>query len=74
MHEHEVLRPDGSIGWHQWENFAVMNERGLIQEFQAVGRDITERQAAQEALRESETKMSLAADAAGLTNAANAVA
>jgi PAS domain S-box-containing protein len=49
--EHEVLRPDGSIGWQQWRNYAVRGRDGRVVEFQAVGRDITDRKHAEEADR-----------------------
>jgi len=51
--EHRVLRPDGQMAWQQWTNRALFDERGHIREFQAVGRDITERKAMEEALRET---------------------
>jgi two-component system sensor kinase FixL len=49
--EHEVLRPDGSIGWQQWVDHAVRGRDGRIVEFQAIGRDITDRKRAEEANR-----------------------
>lgn len=52
MHEHEVLRPDGSIGWHQWVN-DVISRDGVV-ELQGIGRDITDRKLAQDALKVSE--------------------
>jgi PAS domain S-box-containing protein len=58
--EHQVIRPDGSIGWNQWTDRAIFDERGQLIEFQSIGRDITERQNAEEALRISEEKLSKA--------------
>ena len=49
--EHEVLRPDGSLGWHQWLDHAVRGRDGRIIEFQGIGRDITDRKRAEEADR-----------------------
>jgi PAS domain S-box-containing protein len=40
-YEHEVLRPDGSIGWHQWFDHVVVDSNGEIVELQGIGRDIT---------------------------------
>jgi PAS domain S-box-containing protein len=40
-YEHEVLRPDGSIGWHQWFDHAIADSSGEIVEMQGIGRDIT---------------------------------
>lgn len=51
--EHEVLLPDGSIGWQQWVNHAIPRSDGKIIELQAIGRDITERKRAERALLES---------------------
>jgi PAS domain S-box-containing protein len=39
--EHEVLRPDGSIGWQQWSNHAIVDAEGRTAELQGIGRDIT---------------------------------
>lgn len=49
--EHEVLRPDGSVGWQQWLNHAVRGRDGRVIEFQAIGRDITDRKHAEDADR-----------------------
>jgi PAS domain S-box-containing protein len=47
--EHEVLCPDGTIGWQQWTDYAVFGRNGGIQEFQGIGRDVTDRKRVQEA-------------------------
>ena len=49
--EHEVVRADGSIGWQQWVDYAVRGRDGRVIEFQAIGRDITDRKRAEEADR-----------------------
>jgi PAS domain S-box-containing protein len=41
-YEHQVVRPDGSIGWQQWTNHAIRNAEGSVVEFQGIGRDITD--------------------------------
>jgi len=51
--EHEVVLRDGSIGWLQWVNHAIPSADGKILELQAIGRDITERKCAEQALLES---------------------
>jgi len=39
--------------WFEWESSAVLDEQGVPSEFQGVGRDVTERREADEALRRS---------------------
>jgi len=41
-YEHQVLRPDGSLGWQQWTDHAICNAEGSVIEFQGIGRDITD--------------------------------
>jgi formate hydrogenlyase transcriptional activator len=48
--EHPVLTPDGGVRWQQWTNRAIFDEHGGLVEYQAVGRDITERRRAEEAV------------------------
>jgi len=49
--EHEVVRADGTIGWQQWVNHAIRGRDGRVVEFQAIGRDVTDRKHADEAYR-----------------------
>jgi PAS domain S-box-containing protein len=46
--EHEVVRGDGSIGWQQWLDHPIRGRDGSVIEFQAIGRDITDRKRAEE--------------------------
>jgi PAS domain S-box-containing protein len=55
-HEHEVLLPDGTIGWHHWINHTILDDRGNVIELQGVGRDISDRKRAEAALGESEAR------------------
>jgi PAS domain S-box-containing protein len=49
--EHEVLTPDGELRWQQWRDRGFFDGEGRIIEYQAVGRDITERKHAEEAMQ-----------------------
>jgi PAS domain S-box-containing protein len=49
--EHEVLRPDGSRGWQQWSDEAIVDSDGRTVEIQAIGRDVSKRRLAEERLR-----------------------
>jgi PAS domain S-box-containing protein len=55
-HEHEVLRPDGSVGWMQWDDYPIYGPHGELLELQGIGKDITERHRAIEELRQSEER------------------
>jgi PAS domain S-box-containing protein len=44
------------VRWYSWDNSAVLGEDGSILEFQGVGRDVTERKRAEEALLDSEKR------------------
>ena len=47
--EHQVLLPDGKRAWHHWVNHAISGSDGRVIEFQAIGRDISDRKRAEEA-------------------------
>jgi len=57
IYEHSVLLPDGSVGRQQWVDHAIMSPDGHIEELQGIGRDITDRWRAEEALRQKETRL-----------------
>ncbi|WP_298819836.1 PAS domain S-box protein [Chloroflexus sp.] len=46
-HEHEVIYPDGSIGWQRWVNRLLLDVNGEPLEYQALGIDITTRKKAE---------------------------
>lgn len=55
--EHRVYRADGSIGWNQWTNRALFDDKGRIKEYQSVGRDVTDLKLAADTIREREAHL-----------------
>lgn len=55
-YEYQVVTPQGEIRTLTRTNRAIFDEQGNLIEFQAVGRDITERKQAEAALQESEER------------------
>ena len=47
--DHEVVLPDGTIGWQHWVDYPILGPDGEVTEFQAIGRDITDRKRAEAA-------------------------
>jgi diguanylate cyclase (GGDEF)-like protein/PAS domain S-box-containing protein len=62
-YEHRTTRSDGEIRWQQWTARAIFDPQGQITEYQAVGRDITDRRQAEEALQQSERQTRALLDA-----------
>lgn len=56
---HRVIRPDGEIRWLRWTDTAILDKEGNITEYQTVGRDVTSRKKAEDALRDSEQQLQL---------------
>jgi len=56
INEERVILPNGEMRWWQWSNRALCDDEGKVTEFQAVGRDITERVETEQRLQESEEK------------------
>jgi PAS domain S-box-containing protein len=57
--EHQVVAADGSLRWQQWVDHAIVGADGTVVEFQGIGRDITDRKAAEELLRQSDERFQL---------------
>lgn len=56
---HRVIMPDGSIRWQRWSDRAIFDKKGLIIEYQSVGRDITENKRMEDALALACQKLNL---------------
>jgi PAS domain S-box-containing protein len=54
--DQDVLLRDGSTGWQQWTVTAILDDKGRVLEFQGVGRDITDRVRAEQALGQVEAR------------------
>jgi len=52
MHEHRVVKSDGTIGWQQWINHVVLDANGRVVELQGIGRDISERKQAEREIQQ----------------------
>jgi len=57
--EHRIVMPGGEIRWQQWSDRAIFDAKGLVIEYQSVGRDITDRKRMEWALHESNQKLNL---------------
>jgi len=55
--EYRVYRPDETLGWTQWTIRALFNDDGQAEEYQSVGRDITELKIAADTIREKEVHL-----------------
>jgi PAS domain S-box-containing protein len=56
-YEHRVIAPDGTTRWQRWTDRALLDEHGAVVEFQSIGRDITERKRAEEALQKAHDEL-----------------
>jgi len=55
--EHRVTLADGTIRWNRWTDRAIFDNEGRLIEVQSVGRDVTERKEAEEALQRSKAEL-----------------
>jgi len=60
-HEHRVIPPNGEIRWQRWTNRAIYDVHGNLAEFQSVGRDVSDRKHAEEALKKKEAELGVKA-------------
>ena len=52
-----VRTASGETRWFAWENRAIFDRQGRVSEISAVGRDVTDRRRAEQALRESQATL-----------------
>ncbi|MEN6328329.1 MAG: PAS domain S-box protein [Syntrophomonas sp.] len=64
QYEHRVLDADGEIAWQEWTDRGIFDNDGTLIEIQSIGRDITRRKLAEEALAKSEAKFRKLAETA----------
>lgn len=57
--EHRVILPGGEIRWQQWSDRAIFDKNGEIVEYQAAGRDVTDRKQAEIALQQLNAELEL---------------
>lgn len=62
-YEYRIVRPDGSVRWIWDRSFVVTDQLNQPYRIYGIAKDITERQLAEQALRESEAQIRLIADA-----------
>jgi PAS domain S-box-containing protein len=56
-HEHRVILSDGQVLWQQWTNRGIYDGQNHLLEYQAVGRDITERKRAEDNFQVSQQQL-----------------
>lgn len=65
---HQILKPDGSTGWHEWTDRALFDAQGRLIEMQSVGRDISQRIQADDTERELRNLAEALVDSAAALN------
>jgi PAS domain S-box-containing protein len=73
MIEHRIRSKDGRFFWAQWTNRAIFDGTGNIVEYQGVGRDITERKAAEQQLLIKDLAISASLNGIGIADLAGNV-
>jgi len=63
VEQFRIIRPDGSIRWVEARGFPVRDAQGKVYRLAGIVQDVTERKQAEQALRESEERLRLAAQA-----------
>jgi len=72
--EQQVQLPDGDSRWQEWVSRAILDQNNVFIEFQAVGRDITERKRMEAQIKTAQTRLAQAARLAAIGELAAGVA
>lgn len=64
--KYRLLRPDGSMGWIWDRRFLMQDPQGKVFLYGSIAKDITERKQAEESLKQSEARLSLALESANM--------
>jgi PAS domain S-box-containing protein len=64
--EIQSRHPEYGLCWHQWTTRMILDKKGLVTEYQSVGRDITNLKKAEIALKESENRFRKLAETAAV--------
>ncbi|WP_413171506.1 PAS domain-containing protein [Anabaena azotica] len=64
--EYRILQPNGTVRWIWGRCFPIKNEQGELDYYGSLTEDITERKLAEESLRDSETRLTLALETANM--------
>ncbi|MFZ1429699.1 MAG: PAS domain S-box protein [Geminicoccaceae bacterium] len=72
---YELKKPcaDGGACWEEWTDTAIFAPNGRVIEYQAIGRDVSERKRAEQALTESEARFRMIAEGVPLPIAITAL-
>ena len=57
--EHQVVKPDGKIGWLQWIDYPITEPDGKVREIQSAGRDISDRKFTEEKLKKARDELEM---------------
>ncbi len=72
--QQQVRLPGGETRWQEWVSRAIFDQRDDFIEFQAVGRDITDRKRMEEQIKTAQTRLAQAARLASIGELASGVA
>lgn len=64
--EYRIIQPNGTVRWIWGRCFPIKNEKGELDYYGSLTEDITERKLAEESLRDSETRLTLALETANM--------